>query len=90
MSYKLFKRLPNSLKIFLSVLFAHIIGSVLIKTYGLSAFYKMPFMVLMLWRMLNYVIVGALDFAVIYYLLKNKALMRQIDKLKGNNGKKQL
>ena len=75
------KRFPYTLKISISVGVSHLIGSVLIKTVGLAAFYDMPLGVLMAWRLVNYVIVGALETLILWYLLKNKALMREINSI---------
>lgn len=58
-------------KMILAVGFAHIVGSVLIKTFGLSAFYAMPLYELMLWRLLNYVIVGLAEVIVLIFISKN-------------------
>lgn len=66
----------------ISVAIAHIFGSVLIKTFGLSAYYDLPLWALMLWRLLNYVIVGALEAALLVVLLKNKGVTRLISDMK--------
>ena len=66
----------------ITVISAHLIGSVIIKSAGLSAFYSMPLLILMLWRGLNYIIVGALEFAALNVLLKSKGVSMQVDKLK--------
>lgn len=60
---------------------AHVIGSVIIKTLGLAAYYSMPFIILLLWRVLNYLIVGILDGAVVHILLNHKAIDRQIKEI---------
>lgn len=75
-------KLPYWLKMLLPVLAAHIIGSVIIKTFGLSAFYDMPLGILMLWRALNYLIVGAVEYVLIYFVMKNKSIISQFDFLK--------
>jgi uncharacterized BrkB/YihY/UPF0761 family membrane protein len=62
----------------MTVLISHVFGSVLIKTVGLSAFYSFPLWELMLWRLLNYVIVAALEVMLIYILLKNKSVRKQL------------
>jgi hypothetical protein len=67
----------------ITVATAHIIGSVVIKTLGLSAYYDMPFIILMLWRMLNYAIVGALDGVLVQVIKNNKGVKIQIDRLRG-------
>ena len=43
----------------------------------------MPFIVLLGWRVLNYIIVGGLDGAVVYALLKNKEIDSHIKSLGG-------
>ena len=75
------KGCPYVLKISVTVGSAHLIGSVIIKTVGLAAFYDMPLGILMLWRLLNYLIVGVLEGVILWYLLKNKALLREINSI---------
>ena len=75
------KKFPYGLKISASVAAAHLIGSVVIKTVGLAAFYDMPLGALMLWRLLNYLIVGVLEGVILWYLLKNKALVHEINSI---------
>lgn len=65
-----------------SVVAAHLVGSVLVKTLGLASYYDMPFVMLLLWRTLNYLIVGILDGTVVYMLLHNKGIQMQIKELK--------
>lgn len=77
--------IPLWAKISLTVAISHIIGSVLIKTYGLSQFYSMPILVLMLYRLINYIIVGAAEGAILFVLMKNKMLTAQIDSIKKGN-----
>lgn len=73
----------------LFVFISHIIGSVLIKTLGLSIFYDMPLFILMLWRLLNYAIVGALECVLLCCLINNKAIKRQILAMnRGTKGRK--
>lgn len=67
----------------LTVLSAHLLGSVIIKTIGLSAYYSMPFYILVLWRLLNYIIVGALDGVIVHVLLANKEIKLHINRLGG-------
>ncbi len=64
-----------------SVLLAHLIGSVVVKTIGLSAFYAMDFYILMLWRALNYLLIGIAEATVLFYLLKSSAVRREIAKI---------
>ena len=60
---------------------AHLIGSVLIKTVGLAVFYDMHILVLMLWRLLNYLIVGVLEGVVLYALLGNRMIAKGADRV---------
>ena len=84
MVYFLMKKtkLPYSLKILFPVFIAHLVGSVIIKSVGLAAFYDMPLAVLMLWRGLNYLIIGAAEYFLIYFIVKNKAINSQFEFLK--------
>ena len=81
-------RLGYTLKISATVLAAHFIGSVLIKSFGLSVFYDMPLIALMLWRLLNYVIVGALEGFILYHIMKNKTIELEIRKIMKGKDKK--
>ena len=71
----------SKLKLATTVAVAHLVGSVVIKTLGLSAYYDMPLVILMLWRVLNYLIVGVLDGVVVHILLNHKAIDKQIKEL---------
>ena len=84
LSGMLFRKLgiKGWLNISLSVATAHIVGSVLIKTFGLAAFYDLPLWALMLWRLLNYVIVGAVEAALLIILLKNREIARLISEMR--------
>ena len=77
---KLTKRLW--LTVLLSELIAHLLGSVVIKTVGLAVYYSMPFIILMLWRLLNYLIIGIIEGALIYVLMKNPAIGKEITSIK--------
>ena len=74
-----------SIIIAITVSVAHILGSVVIKTVGLAAYYDMPFLILMLWRILNYLIVGGIDGVVLHLLLNNKGIRMQIKEIGGNS-----
>ncbi len=76
------KKMRRAVSVSISVAAAHIIGSVLIKTFGLAVFYDMPIMVLMLWRLLNYLIIGIIEGFLLICLLKNKQLAKVINKMK--------
>ena len=77
--------LPSWFKTAIVVFSAHLMGSVLIKTIGLADFYEMPYTILILWRMLNYLIVGIIDGTVIHILMKNKGIRIQIKEFGGKD-----
>ena len=72
------RKMPLLPRTVISVTVPHILGSVVIKTVGLASYYNMPFFEVMLWRLLNYVIVAVLETALIYLLIKNNAIKRQL------------
>ena len=80
-------RVKKSVAIVIATIAGHIVGSVIIKTVGLSAYYSYPFLILMLWRLLNYVIVGALDATVLIVLFRNHALVRSLDRIKNGGSR---
>ena len=71
------------LKILLAEIAAHLIGSVVIKTVGLSAWYDMKLEILMLWRLLNYTIISIAEVPLLYAILKNRGISKQIDLIRG-------
>ena len=75
------KRAPLLTRIALAVFIAHAFGSVLVKSIGLAVFYSLPLGVTVLWRILNYAIVGATETTLLYFLLKSKQLLSQINKI---------
>ena len=78
--YKLTKKFGKSFGITVAVASAHTIGSVLVKTIGLSVYYGQPFFVTMLWRILNYAVVGTAEVIILKILLNSKQLLTQINK----------
>ncbi len=80
--YRLFPKMPQLLRVAATVAVAHLVGSVLIKTVGLVAFYSYPLWELMLWRLLNYVIVGAAETVLLYAILKSRAIQSQISTIR--------
>lgn len=69
-----------------SVGFAHLIGSLLIKSAGLHFLPPcMPYS-LLVYRIPTYIGIGLLEFFIIYMLLKNKAFSNQLEKV-CNNGR---
>lgn len=76
--FRICKKLPMGLSVSIAVAVSHLVGSVVIKTLGLAVFYSIPIFELMLWRLLNYVIIGVLEGVIIYALIKNRAFRRQL------------
>lgn len=72
----LLRRLPLGWRVTVSVAAAHLVGSVVIKTVGLSQFYALPFLALMGWRLLNYAIVGGAEAVLLCLLLRHKGIQR--------------
>lgn len=87
-AFKLLKRLPLSVNVAISTMASHVIGSVIIKSVGLSVFYSMPLGVTMAWRTLNYLIVGTAEIILLCMLLKSQQLLTQINKISGTNSKR--
>lgn len=76
----LYPRLPmrRGFRLILTVAAAHLIGSVLVKTWGLATYYDMPFIILMLWRALNYLVVGVLDGVVLHLLMNLSSIAKYV------------
>lgn len=66
------------LRLLIAVAVAHAVGSVLIKTTGLSVYYGSPFLPTLAWRTLIYLCTGAVEAAVLILLSKNKAFEKQM------------
>lgn len=80
------KKISSRINIFLSILPAHIIGSMIIKSIGLYIYYHTPIEVLA-WRIPTYIAITVLETVIISLLLKNRAFSNQLDKV-CNHGKK--
>ncbi|MBO7197122.1 MAG: folate family ECF transporter S component [Clostridia bacterium] len=76
-------KIHNILISIITVASAHLIGSVLIKTLGLAVYYDMPFFILMLWRILNYAVVGIIDGTAVHILINNKGIQMQLKSIGG-------
>ena len=79
--FRLLGKMPLSVRITVSTLSSHVVGSVILKTIGLSVFYDLPFLMTLAWRVLNYAIVGAAEAFLLCFLLKNKQMLTQINKI---------
>ena len=69
--------------IFGSVITAHFIGSMLVKSYGLYKFYDTPMPVL-LTRVPLYICIGAVEAYIIYLLSKHEAFSELIERIQKN------
>ncbi len=78
------KNMSRGGSIFLSVLLSHTVGSVLIKTAGLSWFYGTSFLGLLPYRALNYALIIAVEYTIIYILMRNKEISTRIKNLGGD------
>jgi ECF transporter S component (folate family) len=76
---------PLILKVIVSSVAAHIVGSVLIKSAGLAVWYlakyELGYWEFVAWRLLNYVIVATLECVILYLLLKNRAISQQLERM---------
>ena len=75
-------KLSLGARIAVATTLAHLVGSVIVKTFGLATFYDMPFWELMAWRLLNYIIIGTVEGVLLYCILKNKAILSQLQRIK--------
>lgn len=62
-------------RLWLSVVSGHALGSLVIKSIGIYVFYATPLPTLVL-RIPIYFVTGALEFGIVYLLLKNKGLRK--------------
>lgn len=81
--FRVTKKLPLLWQTCITVIVTHLLASVIVKTYGLSQYYDMPFHILLLWRLLNYAIVGVAEWLLLHTVLKNQALRRRFESLRG-------
>ena len=81
----LFSRAPLLLRISLSAVAAHLVGSVGIKTAGIAAWYlskyNLGYAELTLWRLLNYTIIAVLEIAILYALLRHRGFQKQLERM---------
>ena len=81
--FNMLNRCNIHLKTLIVVFVAHAVGSVVIKSVGLSVWYSLPLTVTLIERTINYVIVGATEFVFLIIILKNKSFYNQIIKMTG-------
>ena len=76
-------KLSSTIILIITVAAAHTVGSVIVKTVGLASYYEMPFIILLLWRILNYVIVGSIDGVALHALFSRKEIRTHVKMLGG-------
>lgn len=76
--FELLKSSNRHIRLLVTVLVCHIIGSVIIKTIGLSLILNYPFFITLIQRVVNYIIVAAVEFILLGTLLKNKSLFKTL------------
>ena len=78
-------RAPLLLRLSLSAVAAHLVGSVGIKTAGIAAWYlskyDLGYFELTLWRLLNYTIIAVLEIAILYALLRHRGFQKQLERM---------
>ncbi len=74
----LLRRCPLGVRVAVTTAVAHLVGSVAVKTIGLSVYYTFPIWELMAWRLLNYAIVGVVEAVLLYGLLRHPGIRRSI------------
>lgn len=72
------------LRISVSAIASHAVGSILIKTLGISLFYGTDFFAILPYRLLTYAIIAVLESIIIYILMKNKGMLDAIRKIRGD------
>ncbi len=76
--YRVFRRLPTGWRVTLTTAFAHLVGSVGIKTVGLAAYYPVPLGALFWYRLINYSIVGTIEVLLLVTLFKNRGIVSML------------
>ena len=74
------RRVPLGWRVALTTALAHSVGSVAVKTIGLSVYYAFPLWELALWRLLNYAIIGVAEAVLLYLLLRHAGVRRFLPK----------
>ena len=75
----LFKK-NKTINIAFAVALAHIIGSMIVKSWALHSLYETPYKAL-LWRIPLYIIIGSAEFVIIAGIMKNKALSSHLERI---------
>ena len=82
--FSLGKKWPHALRCGLAVYGAHVVGSVLIKTFGLAQMRGMStFFPTLGIRCVNYALVATAEFVLLLLFFRNKGIVKQLDRMKG-------
>ncbi len=71
------------LRLLVSVAVSHVAASIFIKSIGLCVYYGYNMMITVLWRTLNYSIIGVVEFILLYLLFKNTGFRALINRFIG-------
>ena len=78
-------RSPLAARVIAATTLAHLLGSVVIKTAGLAAWYLARYEIglgeLMLWRLLNYLLIGTAECVLLFVLLRHRGLSQQLERM---------
>ncbi|MBE6604205.1 MAG: folate family ECF transporter S component [Ruminococcaceae bacterium] len=84
MSHYVIKK-PLGARVAAAVAVAHLLGSVLLKSAGLAAWYlakyELGYIQFLGWRIVNYVMVGVAEGVVLYLLLRNRAFAKHMEEI---------
>lgn len=78
--YHFFPRRKELARVAASVMSAHILGSMIVKSVGLVLYYHTK-MAVIAWRVPLYILIGTAETIAIYTLLSNKAFMAELEKV---------
>lgn len=71
--------------VYMPVMAAHTVGSMLIKSIGMAVYYSAPLSTLV-WRIPLYLVIGGLEGLIILLLMKNKMFSGELNKLLSKKG----
>lgn len=75
-----------SLRVFVPVYAAHVLGSMVVKSIGLWLYNGIPLPITMGWRILTYLLIGMVEGLLIMLLMKNKLVSGEVQKLLAHKG----
>ena len=73
---RFFTQKTSRIAVFASVLSAHLIGSLLVKTFGIYTYYKMSYVMLLLYRLPTYGVITVLESFFLCLIFKHKAFRK--------------